>query len=327
MSDASQIKLQNTINRIAGAILAGKNLNPEPTRNIKWPCVICNRPVQNNQKALECDACQKWCHLNCDGRVTLSEYEFYENNQNNPEVQWHCLYCTLKEKYNIIPFALSDTDELVKINSSDTMEFCKTIPSLEIIQETSSYEKYSLPDIDSTFPNLLTSKYHSVEEVQNLRVEKSFNIFHSNVNGLESKFENLHSFLNGSKSVMDIVAISETSENNDHSFIQNVEIEGYKLFSTPTLSRKGGVAIYVRKDFNYHERTDLNIQTKDFESIWIEIKNEKSKNIVCGCVYRHPRYHQTDFLEYMDSTLHKINNEGKELYLCGDFNKYRFHKN
>ena len=145
MSDASQIKLQNIINRIAGAILAGKNLNPEPTRNIKWPCVICNRPVQNNQKALECDACQKWCHLNCDGRVTLSEYEFYENNQNNPEVQWHCLYCTLKEKYNIIPFALSDTDELVKINSSDTMEFCKTIPSLEIIQETSSYEKYSLP--------------------------------------------------------------------------------------------------------------------------------------------------------------------------------------
>ena len=74
------------------------------------------------------------------------------------------------------------------------MEFCKTIPSLEIIQESSSFEKYSLPDIDSTFPNLLTSKYHSVDEVQNLKIEKDFNIFHANVNGLESKFENLHSF-------------------------------------------------------------------------------------------------------------------------------------
>ena len=101
--------------------------------------------------------------MNCDGRVSPQDYEFY---QENPDVQWHCLYCTLKEKHGIIPFALSDTDELVKINSSDTMEFCKTIPSLEIIQETSSYEKYSLPDIDSTFPNLLNSKYHSVEEVQ-----------------------------------------------------------------------------------------------------------------------------------------------------------------
>ena len=83
MSEASQIKLQNTLDRIAGAILAGKNLNPEPTRKIKWPCIICNRPVQNNQKALECDTCHKWCHLNCDGRVTPQEYEFYENNQNN----------------------------------------------------------------------------------------------------------------------------------------------------------------------------------------------------------------------------------------------------
>ena len=320
MTEASQIKLKNTLDRIAGAILASRDLNPQPTRNIKWPCIICNRPVQNNQKALECDSCQKWCHLNCDGRVTLAEYEFYENNQDNPEVQWCCLYCTLKEKHGIIPFSLSDTDELVKVNNSDTMEFCKTIPSLEVIQETSSYEKYSLPDIDSTFPNLLTSKYHSVEEVQSLNVGKSFNIFHSNVNGLESKFENLHSFINGSKSAMDIIAISETSENNDHSFFRNVEIDGYELFSTPTLSKKGGVALYVKKEFKFHERTDLNIKTKDFESIWIEIKNEKSKNIVCGCVYRHPRYQQADFLEYMDSTLHQIVKEGKELYLCGDFN-------
>ena len=96
MTDASQIKLQNTLDRIAGAILAGKNLNPEPIRKIKWPCIICNRPVQNNQKALECDTCHKWCHLNWDGRVTAQEYEFYENNQNNHEVLWHCLYCTLR---------------------------------------------------------------------------------------------------------------------------------------------------------------------------------------------------------------------------------------
>ena len=320
MSEASQIKLQNTLDRIAGAILAGKNLNPEPIRKIKWPCIICNRHVQNNQKALECDTCQKWCHLNCDGRVTPQEYEFYENNQNNPEVPWHCLYCTLHYKHGIFPFTLSDTTELLKINSSDTMEFCKAIPSLEIIQETSSFEKYSLPDIDSTFPNLLSSKYHSVEEVQNLKMEKDFNFFHSNVNGLESKFENLHSFINGCKSAMDVVAISETSEHNVHSFLQNVEIAGYDLYSTPTLSNKGGVAMYVNSDFNNYERTDLNIQTKDFESIWIEIRNAKSKNIVCGCIYRHPRYHQTDFLDYMDSTLHKITKEGKEIYICGDFN-------
>ena len=173
------------------------------------------------------------------------------NNQDNPDLEWHCLYCSLKEKHGIIPFTLSDTSELIKINNSDTMEFCKTIPSLEIIQETASYEKYSLPDIDSTFPNLLTSKYHSVNDVQNLKIEKDFNIFHSNVNGLESKFENLHTFLNGSKSAMDVVAISETTEHDVNSFLQNVEIEGYDLHSTPTLFSKGVLPYMLKVIINH----------------------------------------------------------------------------
>ena len=130
MAEASLIKLQNTLDRIAGALLSGKNLNPQPTRNIKWPCIICNRPVQSNQKAIECDTCQKWCHLNCDGRVTPQDYEYY---QNNPNFEWQCLYCTLKEKYDIFPYTLCDTNELNKINNSDTMEFCKSIPSLEVM--------------------------------------------------------------------------------------------------------------------------------------------------------------------------------------------------
>ena len=94
----------------------------------------------------------------------------------------------------------------------------------------------------------------------------------------------------------------------------------YDLHKPPTLTAKGGVAIYVKSEFKAHERTDLTIQTKDYESIWIEIKNTKSKNIVFGCIYRHPRYHQADFLDYMDSALHKLTKEGKEIYLCGDFN-------
>ena len=81
MTDASQIKLKNTLDRIAGAILSGKNLNPPPTRKIKYPCIICNRPVQSNQKAIECDTCEKWCHLNCDGRVSTPEYEFFQNDR------------------------------------------------------------------------------------------------------------------------------------------------------------------------------------------------------------------------------------------------------
>ena len=72
---------------------------------------------------------------------------------------------------------------------------------------------------------------------------------------------------------MDIVALTETSENDKHSFLQNIRMEGYHdPFSTPSLSSKGGVAMYVNSDFKTHERTDLKAQTPDYESVWIEIK-------------------------------------------------------
>ena len=60
----------------------------------------------------------------------------------------------------------------------------------------------------------------------------------------------------------------------------------------------------------------------EFESVWIEIKNKKSKNIICGSIYRHPHDNFQDFnnfLDYMENTLNKISNENKEIYTC-DFN-------
>ena len=162
-----------------------------------------------------------------------------------------------------------------------------------------------------------------MREFQKLKVEKNFNIFHSNVNGLESKFGNLHTFLAGATSQMDVVAITETSEHIDHGFLSNIDMEGYKLFNTATKSSKGGAVLYVNNDFDSFERVDLKMQNDLLEAVWIEIKNSKSKNIVCGCIYRHPKRLNKDlddFNKYMDSTLDKLVKEKKEVYICGDFN-------
>ena len=61
-----------------------------------------------------------------------------------------------------------------------------------------------------------------------------------------------------------------------------------KPFTTGSKSARGGVAIYVKDDLKAFERDDLNIIENEFEAIWIEIDIEKSKNIICGCFYRHP---------------------------------------
>ena len=46
-----------------------------------------------------------------------------------------------------------------------------------------------------------------------------------------------------------------------------------------SISSKGGTAIYVNKYFDSIERSDLNINSLECESTWIEIKNKRSKNI------------------------------------------------
>ena len=89
---------------------------------------------------------------------------------------------------------------------------------------------------------------------------------------------------------------------------------------TPSLSAKGGTALYVNNSFDSFERLDLKVQTDNFESVWVEIKNKNSKNIICGCIYRHPRNDMDDFLMYMEKVLKTCQDENKELYICGDFN-------
>ena len=65
MTDALEIALKNNIDRIAGAILLGRELNPP--NKLKFPCSICNKSVQKNQNALQCDKCDKWVHRKCEG--------------------------------------------------------------------------------------------------------------------------------------------------------------------------------------------------------------------------------------------------------------------
>ena len=113
-----------------------------------------------------------------------------------------------------------------------------------------------------------------------MNLQKKINILHSNVNGLESKFENLHEFLTSASSNMDIVAITETSQKSNENFIKNVTIEAYDIYSTGSHSARGGVAIYVNNNFNSFERNNLKVNNDEFESVWIEINNKGNNNIM-----------------------------------------------
>ena len=63
-------------------------------------------------------------------------------------------------------------------------------------------------DINFEIPNNTNSKYYSVEEYQKEKHLGNFNIFHTNVNGLGSKCDNIHEFLSSVSTKLDVLAIT-----------------------------------------------------------------------------------------------------------------------
>ena len=193
----------------------------------------------------------------------------YENLKYNSDL-WHCRACKIKNNLDRLPFTICDNFELININSSNSMRFLESLPNLDIVDESLSDD--SSNDCGIELPNKTSCKYYSVNDYQLLNKKNKLNIFHSNINGLGSKLDNLNEFLASSSTMLDILALTETSENADTGFLTNVEIAGYEKFHTATKTSKGGTAIYVNKNYVTIGRNDLNINNAESESTWIEIK-------------------------------------------------------
>ena len=81
---------------------------------------------------------------------------------------------------------------------------------------------------------------------------------------------------------------------------------------------------FISESINYKKRDDLKFNScGDFESTFIELALPSKKNLIIGCIYRHPsspisiKDFNTTFIEPL---LNKISTEGKLCSLMGDFN-------
>ena len=77
---------------------------------------------------------------------------------------------------------------------------------------------------------------------------------------------------------------------------------------------------YISKELTFIRRRDLEITGDGIESCWVEITREKEKNIVIGCIYRHPVTDCAKLHNALKEQLSNLNNKSKEVFVFGDIN-------
>ena len=149
-------KFRINCERIIDALRSDSDLNTP--NNLRWPCNICNKNVTPSMKAIQCDSCNKWIHIKCND-ISAVEYDYFSST--NDDIDWNCLYCTLKFNHEKFPFTLVDDVDIYKLINSDSVNFSKFIPSPKIIEETAKFnvELQENDDSEHVFPRLLNSKF------------------------------------------------------------------------------------------------------------------------------------------------------------------------
>ena len=299
---------------------------PLNSNNTKYPCGICSHEVKHNDKAILCSECQSWIHINCND-ITIEEYKsLIQRNKLNPnlieEENWICLNCNMTKLADHLPFVYESTHDINNLNCSNSISLTNLIPSFEIVSEALNVNCLNSCDIDEANIINIDSKYYTWDEFSKIRNKpKSFNILHSNVNGFGTHLEEIQTLIANSIE-FSAVCISETSLQGDDTFTDDIKLSTYMdPFHTNSKTSKGGVAIFLKDNYNAIEREDLKSDNPEYEAVWIEIKTKKSKNIILSCIYRHPHITNIDdFNTYMTTCLEKLNKENKETYISGDFN-------
>ena len=117
---------------------------------------------------------------------------------------------------------------------------------------------------------------------------------------LSKNFDQLSAVLSALGTSFDVIGITEMKQQIGKEFISNVNINNYLMYTQPSKSSADGVAIYINNKFDHVKWDDLSILHDDFELVWVEIKNKKGTNFLCGCMYRHPNTDVENFLGHIN---------------------------
>ena len=301
-------------------------------------CSVCSKEVYSYQSCIECSTCRGWVHHNNRLKCSsLTDFEFDEHVRDSDKLYEcdHCVGLKIANENNSVfvrlPFPVECEGNIFgkpeekrkpDISSMTPTQLRKFVKECEAIDKRLHDEN---EDTDELLSPTVNSKYYNIKNFNSIRPDKSssFGIFHVNIASLNKHFDDLQELLSRLTYEFDIIGISEHKISKDKLPSNNIILPGYDEFIfEPTGTTHGGTGFYIKNGIDYIERTDLKLNIPSVvEAMFVEIILPDRKNLIIGCIYRHPSESIREFTtDYLEPILNKINREKKECALLGDFN-------
>ena len=303
-------------------------------------CPVCSKSCFSSQNVIECTSCRKWVHhgnrLKCSS-MTDGEFKEHVSNEFRLFECDHCVAMRVAKENNAIFVRLPspvECDENVfgKPPPSPKPDVLSMSPDqlkkfLKQCDEIKDYVSKSNDLDDDHLSTSVNSQYYSIKKFRNKKIDQksSFGLFHANIASLNAHVDDLRDLLGRLDFSFDVIGISEHKIQKNQKPSNNIDLQGYNEFVfEPTETNFGGTGFFINEKHDFMRRDDLKMNSpSDFEGMFVEILLPDRKNLVVGCIYRHPssKLPLNDFNEqYIQPILHKISKEKKECVLMGDFN-------
>ena len=169
-------------NKIQNYLIESLKQNNDQYKNIinashPYPCGICQKNVNNNQKAIECTLCKYWIHIKCNGTTDIEYNNMMDLNSQltDEEIEtndWFCNKCQISNMAQIFPFGLESNHDLQNIINSNSIISYENLPSYEITSKACDIDSLQQYDIDVNVINEINSQYYSANDFEKLKKTK-----------------------------------------------------------------------------------------------------------------------------------------------------------
>ena len=287
--------------------------NPGPTQKRagpKYPCGMCNKNVNINQKAMECESCTVWYHNKCTGMSN----NLYNAHIEHESYVWICYKCG-------IPNFTDSTFFLSSINTSNSFDILATTTDSELADSFNTDADIGTPMLSSSPKNTgpRSAKHNKPSRKNKTKpVTRSMKFLNINFQSIGNKIPNLQVLLK--KENPDVIFGTETWL-KDSVFSNELLPSTYQIIRNDrvTTTTGGGVFLAIRSNLIAREEPDL---SANCESIWASIHMKGSQPVYFGAFYRPDGgCKEVDLatINQLEQIIQKIPSKS-HIWLSGDFN-------